>query len=540
MDETHAHHASNTWLFWPVILVVALAVRGWGLGAVPLGATEADIARRAWEAAHGLHPATGPGGWLTAWDAALFFVFGATDGWARAWPALAGGLFPLLALAWQPLWGPRRARGVAVLWAVAPAAVAAARLAWGPALAIAFTWGAWLLYRRGALPWALLLALFAVGAGPAGGWAGLALLWLGWATPRPATSGRAAAWWAAAGVFGLTATAFLRYPAGLGGGAGGWLAWWQGWWAGGGVSPWAGLLYLAPGLAWAGAGLVLQPPRTRQERALVSLALVLLTLWLLYPARQAADLAWVSVALAPWAVLPWLAAARAWQQSARTQVAGVTAALSILSWFAWLMQGLAETGHIPPWLQGLLLVLAGLIAVLLTVLSWNAIGPANTRLAVGLTGLVLSSLWWGVSLRHAWAAAAADEFWQRDPVAADVRSLEHALQFWGERLAAGSARDLPGVLLHPHPTLLWIRDRSFPGLAVRQALMPEERPLVLLADEDAPAGEYRGQAYRLREAPSLTTAAAWRQWFLFHLPTQPRERVVLWIHTSVWATSSRP
>ena len=91
------------------IVVLALGLRLYGLGRVPLGPVEAVQALPAWAAAAGQsYDLAGVGPLLFGLQWLLFALFGAGDAVARFWPALIGGLAPLLLLrAARPV-DPRR------------------------------------------------------------------------------------------------------------------------------------------------------------------------------------------------------------------------------------------------------------------------------------------------------------------------------------------------------------------------------------------------------------------------------------------------
>lgn len=124
------------------IALIALGVRLWGLGAVPLGPAEAAQALPAVAAAAGQAPdLTGISPLLYTLQRALFTLFGASDAAARWWPALVGGLSPLLFYALRGRLTRGGALVAAFLWALSPLAVWSGRLAVGdalvPALALA-------------------------------------------------------------------------------------------------------------------------------------------------------------------------------------------------------------------------------------------------------------------------------------------------------------------------------------------------------------------------------------------------------------------
>ena len=117
------------------IAVLALGLRLYGLGRVPLGPAEAAQALPAWAASAGQpYDLIGVGPLLFGLQWLLFALFGAGDAVARFWPALAGGLAPLLFYALRD----RLTRGGALigglLWALSGVAVFTGRLGLGDSL----------------------------------------------------------------------------------------------------------------------------------------------------------------------------------------------------------------------------------------------------------------------------------------------------------------------------------------------------------------------------------------------------------------------
>ena len=115
--------------------MLALGLRLYGLGRVPLGPAEAVQALPAWAAAAGQpYDLIGVSPLLFGLQWLLFALFGAGDAVARFWPALVGGLAPLLFYALRD----RLTRGGALigglLWAISGVAVFTGRLGLGESL----------------------------------------------------------------------------------------------------------------------------------------------------------------------------------------------------------------------------------------------------------------------------------------------------------------------------------------------------------------------------------------------------------------------
>jgi hypothetical protein len=132
-------------------VVLALMFRLLLLGAETLGPAEAAQALPAVAAAAGREfELNGVSPLLFGLQRLPFVLFGASDAWARAWPALLGGLAPLLFLGLSRPLGRGGALVAAYLWAVSPMAVFTSRLGLGnglvPIFALAIVSGvAWSL-----------------------------------------------------------------------------------------------------------------------------------------------------------------------------------------------------------------------------------------------------------------------------------------------------------------------------------------------------------------------------------------------------------
>jgi hypothetical protein len=116
------------------------------VGASPLSPPEAAQALPALAAATGREfDLIGVSPLLFSLQRALFVLFGASDFWARWWPAFLGGLTPLLYFCLRRPLGRGGALAAAYLWAVSPMAVFGARLGLGhglvPTLALAVVAG---------------------------------------------------------------------------------------------------------------------------------------------------------------------------------------------------------------------------------------------------------------------------------------------------------------------------------------------------------------------------------------------------------------
>lgn len=124
------------------IALLGLGLRLYGLGWWPLGPAEAAQALPAWQAAAGRpFDLAGISPLLFTLQRLLFIPLGGSDALARWWPALLGGLTPLLFYALRDRLGRGGALMAGLLWALSPLAVFTGRLGLGyglvPPLALA-------------------------------------------------------------------------------------------------------------------------------------------------------------------------------------------------------------------------------------------------------------------------------------------------------------------------------------------------------------------------------------------------------------------
>ena len=140
LGETAADRELLSWLTleraaYGGAIVLALLLRLLLLGAWPLGPAEAAQALPALAASTGREfDLIGTSPLLFGLQMPLFAVFGASDAWARVWPAVLGGLAPLLFKALARPLGRGGALVAAYLWALSPMAVFSSRLGLGYSL----------------------------------------------------------------------------------------------------------------------------------------------------------------------------------------------------------------------------------------------------------------------------------------------------------------------------------------------------------------------------------------------------------------------
>lgn len=550
------------------IAVIALGVRLWGVGSVPLGPAEAAQALPAVAAAAGQDPdLTGLSPLLHTLQRAAFMLFGATDASARWWTAFLTGLSPLLFYSLRGRLGRGGALVAAFLWALSPLAVWSGRLAVGDALApvlalavlaaLVWTWDVGpakgvvvggavalgLLLGTGPLAYTALLALV------------VALAWWPADARRLAAEVQAHRRMVVAALLAalvLGSTFFLLTPAGLAAAVehlGRWLA---GLMPGAGVySPWEQIrrlllsepLLLGFGLAgliwsvrrgdragqWAGiaTGLALLAALVGRDREPVDLALVVL--WLTLLAGPA--IAWV------------LRTAWSWRQETDPWVL-VSLSLALLFSAILCLPGAVLPTNKPEWRQ--VYAGIGIATSAVTLIMWLAYGAYGNWRIVGRAlpaVLLILGLAWNLGQmtslsydRGAWRQAAITHETVA-PAAADFRqALQHlsALQGGGAREVAIDLvwPDRPGDPLSP--VVRWLL-RDYSDLRVSASVPADPARLVVTPAEAQPRlGErYTGAEFVLlhRWRPEgLEGFNANLRWVLYREAKTPPETlsVVLW------------
>ncbi len=299
-------------------VLLAAGIRFIHLGSPPLSDGEAAWALQALDLARGSQALIGPQPGTILLTAAGFALFGASEFLARFWPALAGSLLVLAPVLYRERIGRKAAVVLAFALALEPSLVAASRQADGRIFALAglvFAAGFWL---KGSTVWAGIAAGFALLGGPTI-WNGLIAAALGWSAVRfsrpripnqatdPALANRDGRSWRGLGIWTVgtvlvLGTLFWFAPGGLSGWANSFLAYLQGWASSGGTGlvvmliAWLGLSPLAVLFGMTGfiRGLWRKDP---VDNVLAWLWIFAFLLFLVYPGRQPADLAWSAIPL---------------------------------------------------------------------------------------------------------------------------------------------------------------------------------------------------------------------------------------------------
>ncbi len=307
--------------FWyGLALLLAVILRFANLGGDWLGDGEALQALQSLNLANGLPQLIGSQPGYVLPTAGLFFVAGASEFWARFWPALAGCVLVLAPWLFRHRLGKPVALVTAFLLALDPGLLALARRADGAILALCGVLLAAGFLSAGKTRWAGVCLGLALLSGPAV-WP--ALLSLGLAVwvidlpqkkqavdvaedlatpPAAAGAGRRMLPWLA-GTLLLGGTLFMIFPSGLSAMFSGLLAYVGGW---GGGAPAASMsqlllfgvtyqpLILVFGLAGIGYAWFY---RNVTGRLLLTWWGIALLLALVYPARQALDVCWATIPL---------------------------------------------------------------------------------------------------------------------------------------------------------------------------------------------------------------------------------------------------
>jgi hypothetical protein len=580
---------------YAVLLVLALALRLYHLGAHPLTDEEARealaaLARLRGEVSAATLPASPAYFFFAYWS---FYLFGASEATARLGPALAGAALVLVPAFFRGSLGRGAALAASALLAVSSTLLAASRSVEGASLALlglALAAGSlWHYARFGQRRWLLLgaagLALGVSSGGPFlhGALAlALTLAIVSLTQPESAAALRAAlrplrqAWrpllLVTVVLSLLIVTLGSLYTRGLGALTDSVLAWLVGFWPGATGRP-ARLLpmffiaYEPLLLVFGLVGAVLAARRGhRLAQGLAWFSLVAFALAVVYSGRDLADLVWVAAGMA--ALAGWAMAAivgRSWEAREWPQVAAQAGIGLALGMFALLnVAAFAEAtrgGRIsPPVFQTVLLgrslsigaesqlVVAGLAVVLILVVAYLfAMGWSQwaSRLGLALTGLAMLlpatlSAGWGATQAR---ADQAGELWWPKPASADIWRLRETLGNVSN-FTVGNTHDIElTVQASETGTLRWLL-RDFPNAVFVDRLGPQMiSPVVITSiNEENPTlgSSYVGQDFDLRAAAvPLVTLSDWVGWAAYRrTPAVQAEPVILWVRQDVQELTS--
>jgi hypothetical protein len=551
-------------------LLLGLAVRLIGLGALPLTDVEARWALQALEVANGTRPALGSQPAYILLTSLLFFVFGgATNALARLIPALTGSALILVPALFKDRLKPRPALILAFALALEPGLVALSRQAGSAIMVLTFVLAAWGFWEKRDPARLGVCAAMALLSGLAL-WAGLLAFALTWAIAQPferedaQRKGRLAwpmpgerrkwltALWYALGTMFVIGTLLFTAPVGLSAWLAGLPEYIAGWARPPGVP--AGLMLFSL-LAYQPLGLLLAVMASVRGWIQGSVRIRRLSLWMLvslllalfYPAREVTDLAWMLVPL--WALASLeLARNLNVRPEERREVLGAVALSFLILVFIWFnFLGLIRPTMPPDQASLRTWLLLGsffllVVSLLLVGAGWSiraAQHGAVWGLAAFLSVYSLGALVGAAGLRN---LPEGVELWQPGsqlPSADLLLTTVQEMSSWSDKDVNAQPVTVAGV---HSPALLWLlRDRTVelrgtPGAAAGA-------PLVITPDQQDPAlvAAYRGQAFVWRRKPlwDRIDFTEWLRWLPFHQVAQESEKVILWARGDLFL-DSRP
>jgi hypothetical protein len=582
--ETSRRSNTET-LFFVLALALAIVLRLFHLGELPLSDREAALALQAWQAVQGMHPVLGPEPGYVVLTAALFFVFGSSEVLARLVPALAGALLVLVPWILRERLPGRSAIYLAFILALEPGLLALSRTAGSAMLALSLTLLAiafWFTHRP---HWAGASGGLALLSGPAllPGLLGLALAALMnggkfWDDAVPAetearhqdspasatTAGSSepvelarkgaredalAALLVGAGVFVFGGSLLFMLPQGLGAAFSALPAYLRGWVSFPDVPFYRLLLalvvYQAFGIIFALVGLVSgRSARSRLASGLGFWLLTALVLALVYPSRQVADLAWALIPLWTLAAIG-LDRALSFSRENPWETAGLAALTVTLLGFAYLnFENLAmlpappaDAGVRWAFVGGTIIMLGAVIA--LVALGWSA----DIARRGAAWGLVIALGLYTVSAALGAAELKAQptrELWQDSPVVFDADLLSKTLEDLSIT-SRGAANSLPVAVYGVESAALrWVL-RDWGAGDTAAASFDSASPLVIGPDQaDASFGAaYRGQDFiwRLYPAWDSHNPYEWLHWLVSRDLPAGQEKIILWARTDLFPDS---
>jgi hypothetical protein len=550
-------------IFAAFIVLLAIGVRFYGLGAAPLSDFEAERALQALQVSRGEQVALGAGPAYPLLTGFLISVSEASNFIARFLPALAGALLVVLPLMFVMEIGLVPALIIALGIALDPGLVAVSRLAGGPMLALSFELLAiGFLLRRKLMPAGICagIALLAGAAAFQGaiilGLTYLTGKWLfrlpgqlpGWQEKEPFSSKEINQALLAGGAILLGAgTLFFLFPQGLSSAAASFPTYLRGWLQTAGVPPsrlLAALIFYNPlvlvfGLlavvrGWLEGHLVL-----RWLSVWASSALLLI---LIYPGRQVSDLIWVLVPL--WA-MGGIEIGRdlVTAEKDRLPVLGQASLILILLALAWI--NLAGVSQSAGDVQSMRLrwaviggtILLGFVTTLLVSLGWSrqvALSGLAWGLIAGLGLFGLASLW-NASQIH---PNGEQELWYPNPATGQANLLEKTLgdlSMW----RTGIRDTLDVVVLSEQPSVRWAM-RNFSQARFLSSPPTGELPSIILSTEDQPepnlSAAYRGQDFAWWVYPAWQGGLPpdWARWLVFRDSPQQPVHLILWARSDLF------
>jgi hypothetical protein len=518
-------------------LSLALLLRLYALGQVPLADLEAGWALQALGVARGQPVVLGPQPGYILPTGFLFYLLGSSAGLARLLPALAGCLLVLAPFFLRDRLGRSAALVVAFGFALDPGLVALSRQANAHMVAALFGIFALIFWLRQRPALAGIFTGLGLLSGPTAiaGWVGISLLfggaWVigrtgggkeglslpaGWPVESRSENKLRIGLLSGGAAILLMGTLYLRYPGGIGALADALPVYLRGWTQQPTIP--------APRLATALMAYHLWPlifgivaavrgwlVGDSLNRWLSAWFLLALGLALIYPARQISDLIWPLIPL-------WLLAARefsldlTWNKEEGWTSVGLAGLITLFLVYIWLNFSAISRFMVDPQAVGIRWRLVGGAAALIIVstgmiaVGWSR-QVARRGLVWGLTlvlGLYTLGSAWGMIVS---ADRRVQEWWYPQPTTLEEDLLLTTLGDLSE-WHTGRRDGIEIVILGNAPSLTWSM-RNFPNLRSASNLEAEALPEVVITqqqDEPRLAAAYRGTDFLWQAAPGWSGA----------------------------------
>ncbi len=559
------------WLYI-AILLLALFIRFFQLGDLPLNEAEASSALQAFQISRGATvPLNAQAGYVLL-TSVLFTFLRDSEFWARFLPALVGGAMTLLPLLFRRQLGSLPVVLLAGFIAIDPGLVILSRTADGSILGIAF-----LLFCIGFLinnrP--VLAGIFG-GLSLVGGitiWFGLTALLIGVvlfmvARKRSGDTDEAftvslwqndRTWWgklliAVAVTVLLTFSLFFRYPSGLGGVFSGLAAYGEGWSFLAGQSPLSGwlqlqalslktallslLFYESLPLVLGIAALIMAfQKRDGLIFALATAALSVLFILILYPARGFAVFPWLSLALGAM-LCKYLLADYSMEDVQPLPFIGLLSMILILVVFSAVNLKGVFTGATTD-IEGNQLRLASILGSLLIILLGSGLviwGWTVTTATKAIFGAFFVLLF-AINIQTVWYTVTAanhqrQEVWLTSPFTDADLLTQTAAEYQNWNIGSGNQSTvwIAGV---DSQALEWAL-RSAEKLEKTQALPTSRDPEMMITSSTQPLAvqdEYAGQDFVLAQQPVWDglDAWGWMRWFFLRQTPHVDNSIILWV-----------
>jgi hypothetical protein len=557
---TDTHRLTLEDLLFALAFILALSLRLFHLGTLPLSDGEATWALQAFGVAQGSHPLIGAQPGYVMLTAFSFFVFSASNFAARFWPALMGSLLVITPFFFRDRLGSFAALILSFALAIEPGLVAISRTAGSSMIAVSAMMLTWAMWRAGRREWAGVFAGLALLAGPAL-WSGLIglgvtrLIFEGfgriWPTGKDGKASTtrgsdsiqsiwemvAPSLWFGLGTFVVVGSLFFLSPNGLSAALLAIPRYFRGWVTPSNVPALRLLQTLAIYQPMAVIFGLIALVRGLLRREVLSLRLgcwfvVTLLLALAYPERGPADLAWPLIPL-------WVLAAI---EMARHFDKGETDVWEILGMFVLTVAILVFVGmdmtsmgrnNDPQMVSQRLIQLAGALGLLaasivLVALGWSAsvarLGSVcGAMLALGV--YTFAMMWSAAGLRP----ERTFELWSGDPVVMQSDILLQTMNDLSD-YDQGVIGSLPVAITGvDSPALRWLLRSWKISDGIDSA---DQTPLVIAADDPNAtfSASYRGQDFTWRAYPGWDSMQAidWVSWLSTRQVLYGEEKIILW------------